>query len=342
MSLWMVRAGRHGEHESLALRKKVVTIGWERLGDMSDIESREELSRRLEEAYPDKGGKTLSSWAGQIWRFIREIRVGDLVALPLKSRPNVAFGRVAGPYEYKPHFPEGAGHTRPVTWQKEIPRSDIPQDLLYSFGSLLTVCRIHRNDAEERIRALLAGKRPGQPTPTPVPESEDATDEGDTDLEAFALDQIRRHVARRFKGHRLTALVAAVLRAQGYNVRISPEGPDGGVDILAGSGRLGLDAPRLAVQVKSGDTPVGAKTVRELQGAMKNFGADRGLFVAWGGYKQSVTKEEARLFFQIRLWNSDDLLREIQRHYDELPDDLQAELPLKRIFILVSSEDAEA
>ncbi|KHG64406.1 restriction endonuclease, partial [Thermus sp. 2.9] len=122
---------------------------------------------------------------------------------------------------------------------------------------------------------------------------------------------------------------------------ISPEGPDGGVDILAGSGELGFDRPRIAVQVKSTDSPVDIKTVRELQGAMKNYQADHGLFVSWGGFKQSVDKEKARLFFEIRLWDSDDLLREILRFYEKLPEDLQAELPLKRIWVLVSPPEGE-
>jgi len=31
---------------------------------------------------------------------------------------------------------------------------------------------------------------------------------------------------------------------------------------------------------------------------MKTFGVDHGLFVAWGGYKSSVEKEEPKHFFE--------------------------------------------
>ena len=43
--------------------------------------------------------------------------------------------------------------------------------------------------------------------------------------------------------------------AEGWVTKFSPPGADGGVDILAGRGSLGLEAPRLCVQVKSQPSP---------------------------------------------------------------------------------------
>jgi len=342
MALWLIRAGSRGERENLALEKSIAVISWPELDDLSGIKTREELLQKLKTTYPDHKPKTLQNWASQIWPFIRVIQLGDLVALPLKQRPFIAFGRITGDYQYRPELPDDARHTRPVQWLKEVSRSKLDQDLLYSLGAFMTVCRIQRNNAEERIRALLEGRKWSPVTTTPT-DGEDASDEkADTDLEEIAKDQIRRFIAARFKGHRLTELVAAVLIAQGFKVRVAPEGPDGGVDILAGGGELGFDEPRIAVQVKSGDTPVDIKAVRELQGAMKNFQASQGLFVSWGDFKSSVHKETARLFFEIRLWGPDDLLREVLRNYERLPDELQAELPLKRIWVLVPPSEDEA
>ena len=288
------------------------------------------FSRKLT---PTLKKKTLLNWRSQIWKFIKEIQIGDLVALPLKQRPFIAFGRVKGPYKYRPDFPPNARHTRPVKWETEIPRTQIDQDLLYSLGAAMTVCRIQRNNAEERILALLKGKLPSTLS------KNDEIENPIVNIEELALDQIRNYINQKFKGHRLTELVAAILTAKGYKVRVAPEGPDGGIDILAGSGELGFDPPRIAVQVKSGDNPADIKAIRELQGAMKNFKADYGLFVSWAGFKSSVEKEKARLFFEIRLWSSDDLLKEIFHLYDKLPDELQAELPLKRIWVLVPTLD---
>ena len=69
------------------------------------------------------------------------------------------------------------------------------------------------------------------------------------------------------------------------------------MSIIAGTGPMGFDRPRLAVQVKSSDSPVDVSVVRELQGVMPRFGADQGLVVSWGGYRESVVREARQLYF---------------------------------------------
>jgi Restriction endonuclease len=64
----------------------------------------------------------------------------------------------------------------------------------------------------------------------------------------------------RFHGHAPAQLVGEILQAEGFFTQVSPAGPDGGVDILAGQGSMGFDGSRLAVQVKSGDQQVDAPT----------------------------------------------------------------------------------
>lgn len=331
MALWLVRAGKHGENEDFALSRKLAVIGWDDLPDLSSLSSKEALLDLLRKTYPDAKPKALINFASQIWPFAHEIKEGDLVALPSKLRAVIYFGRVKGPYRYQPQNPEGAKHTRPVEWFTEVPRDKLDQDLLYSLGAFMTVCRIQRNNAEERIRQVLEGKPPANGNSTEI--------EPPTDLEEHALDLIRQHIARKFKGHRLAYLVEAILQAEGYITYRSPEGPDGGVDIVAGRGPLGFDPPRLAVQVKSGDAPIGTQDLNQLRGAMRKFDAQSGLFVAWGGFKGSVNKEKSQAFFEIRLWDANELIQALLATYERLPDDIQAEIPLKRIWILLPQED---
>jgi restriction system protein len=187
---------------------------------------------------------------------------------------------------------------------------------------------------------MLSGKQPGEPKPRPGGDSEEG-DEIPADIEEYARDQIIDHISRKFKGHDLANLVAGILIAQGYQIRVSPEGADGGVDIIAGKGPLGFDAPRLVVQVKSSNSPLGETVLRELQGVIRNFGAQQGLLVAWGGYKSTVLKEAARHYFEIRLWDSEELVRMLQTHYEGLPESIQADLPLKRIWTLVQPSEEQ-
>jgi restriction system protein len=78
--------------------------------------------------------------------------------------------------------------------------------------------------------------------------------------------------------------------------------------------------------------------LRGLQGVLQNFRAEQGLLVCWGGYTQPVVKEARQSFFTVRLWDSADLLGMILKCHDRFPDDLKAELPLKRVWALVVEE----
>ncbi len=336
MTLWMVRSGRYGEREELAIEKNVAIIGWDGMPNLSGIKSREQLRELLEKIYPDRKPKTLINWESQIWPFLHVMEERDIIAMPLKFRSSIVFGSINGPYTYREDFPEDSRHTREVNWINEIPRDQLDQDLLYSFGAFMTVCRIHRNDAEERITALLEGKRLSTVKKEGGKQLKEVeSEEPPLNIEEMATDEIRKFISRTFKGHELTRLVGAILEAQGYTIQISPPGADGGVDIIAGKGLLGFDHPRLAIQVKSSDSPVDVKIVRELQGVLQSFQANHGLLVSWGGFRGTVQKESATKFFEIRLWNSDDLIQMIQTYYDKIPDEIKADLPLKRIWILV-------
>ena len=197
----------------------------------------------------------------------------------------------------------------------------------------MTICQISRNEAEKRIREML--KAPGKVIkPDPV------TPENEIDLEETGRDQIARLLERRFRGHDLTRLIEALLKAQGYTTYMSPPCPDKGIDILAAPGPLGFGNPRLCVQVKSGNDQVDSPTLNQLIGAMQNVQADQGLIVSWSGFKQTVERERAVQFFKVRFWNQDDIISELLTHYDSLDEDLRAEIPLKRIWT-VASQDKE-
>ncbi|MEX2016747.1 MAG: hypothetical protein WD873_08885, partial [Candidatus Hydrogenedentales bacterium] len=57
--------------------------------------------------------------------------------------------------------------------------------------------------------------------------------------------------------------------------------------------------------------------------------------VSWGGFKNTTRQEARQSFFTVRLWDADDFLEALMRNYDRLPEVLQKELPLKRIWALV-------
>ena len=94
MSLWVVRAGKHGEQEETAIEKHVVCHGWNELPDYSSYGTKDDLRTLYVNTYPDQSEKRIIAGLSQVWRFAREIKKGDLVALPFKTSSSFAFGRI--------------------------------------------------------------------------------------------------------------------------------------------------------------------------------------------------------------------------------------------------------
>lgn len=336
-AVWLVRAGMHGEDEEIARREGLAIIGFREVPDLRMFRTYEDLLSKLLELDPEQSVPRARNLAAQLWAFRERMEVGDIIVLPLKTnRGYIALGRVSGPYEYR-RVGHEERHARPVRWEREVPRSAFQQDLLYSFGAFMTVCQITRNDAPARMLSVLdQGRDPGPQGDAllPIPER-------GFDIAQAAHDEIVAYVRQRFTGHDLTRLVGAILEAEGFKVTISPPGPDRGVDILAGRGPMGLDEPLLCVQVKATEAPVDVNVFRALQGTMSRFGATQGLLVSWGGFTEAAQREARQHAFKIALWNQSDIVEAIYRTYERLRPEIQAELPLKRVWTLVREEIEE-
>ncbi len=349
MALWLCRTGRHGEHEAKFLKDERIYLTWGGLNrDLSKLKDIKTLYGALGEVYPDftHGHRVQNS--GQIWSFVRRMSPGDWVAVPSKHK-SIHIAKITGDYSFFPTGPNPYYHSRTVRWlELDIPRTSFDQDILNSLGAFTTVCQIKRNDAEARVRAMQANnwKSVGiKPKPAPVEDEEGSSDEDEDaeaalDLEQIARDQIARLIYSKYAGHGLEDLVEAILNAQGFTTHHSDKGTDGGIDILAAPDTLGFGQPRICVQVKGQDTPLERPVLDQLVGTMQNVGADQGLLVCWGGFKPTVKRELPRMFFKVRLWDQNDLIDHFLANYDKLDEDLRAELPLKRIWAVASTDEA--
>jgi len=341
--VYLVRAGKSGQDEELALDSGLAVVGFREVPNLEGAKDYKGVFKLVEESYPGAKTRKIGNFAGQLWTFAHAMKEGDFVVLPRKLTSQIAIGRVTGPYRYR-KIGDSSIHTRSVEWVRpDIPRTAFEQDLLHSFGAFMTVCNISRNDAERRIAAVASGKSdPGPGTVIgKLPQDGEAAPEPQEetfDLGQHAHDQIVGHIQAHFAGHALSDLVDAVLRADGWVTKVSPPGADGGVDILGGRGPLGLDDPRLCVQVKSQNHPADVTIYRTLQGTMQTFKAQQGLLVCWGGFNKAVTAESRQGHFTVRLWDSGDVVEAIYRTYERLPAEIQAELPLKRVWMLVLDE----
>jgi restriction system protein len=234
-----------------------------------------------------------------------------------------------------------------VDWKRtDVPRSAIKDDLLNTLNGAMTVFGASKNNAVGRLQAVLEnGVDPGLGGPTtvppkPAPGTEDQQDADTVDpVPAVTIevirDRVRTHLIENFGQHKLTALIADILRAEGYVCDVSPAGPDFGVDILAGRGPLGLDSPTLVVEVKSEHGQIGVPVLNQLQGAVKNNQADQALLVAWGGLNKQAETLRMSQRLKVRVWTAEDVIDHLFETYDRLPDATRSAIPLERAWVLL-------
>lgn len=158
-SAWQVRAGRQGERDQESLAEGLAIVGWGGVPALGRFGDKEALKAGLRECYPQRSAAVIGNWAGQLWRFYREMSEGDLVVMPLKNIRKFAIGEVTGQYHYRPGATPECRHARPVRWLRtDIDPGEFGPDLRGSLGSLLTVCRLSRHDAARRIAEVAAGR----------------------------------------------------------------------------------------------------------------------------------------------------------------------------------------
>lgn len=342
--LWLVRLGKNGEFEADALERSLLSIGFNMTADLSAAKDRDAVLSVIKTIFPDAKPGRQSNFAAQVNQFVNTMAVGDIVVSPLKTLSTIGIGEVTGPYQRL----ENGYPARPVKWfATDIPRDAFKQDLLYSFGAIMTVCEVQRNNALNRVLAVAKSRKdPGDGASPDLPSKilptqtiDDAEPDQTINLEQIARDQIERRISSVFTGHAFTNLIAAILTAQGYETQVSPPGPDSGIDIVAGRGALGFEAPRLVVQVKSGDITVDQPTLQSLIGCVQDAHADHGLLVSWSGFKPTVRKRTNELYFRVRFWGRDEIVSALLGVYDKLPEEIRAELPLRRTWTLVPEDD---
>jgi restriction system protein len=323
-TIWTIRGGRAGEADSLFLKKNRVGLGWELLTDLRKIGSdREAFKAAVSEKWPEKTPASVANNAGQLYRFVYEVEIGDVVLYPSKVDRQIHIGRITGPYVYDPGTDPDYPHTRPVKWLRAIPRTHFTQGALYEINSAMSFFTV-KHYGDEVLAAL-----DGKATPQPAVQDETVQLVAE-DIEENTQDFILKQLSRELKGHPFAEFVAHLLETMGYRTRLSPEGPDGGIDIIAHRDELGFEPPIIKVQVKSTDGSVGDPVVSALYGKVSV--GEFGLLAALGTFTSQATTF-ARSKSNLRLIGGEDLVKLVLQHYEKLDSRYKGLIPLKRVYI---------
>ncbi len=333
-TIWGIHAGSAGEAEAL-FKKGLVAMGWDEMGDLSLLPpTHEGFKQKVAATYlQDKPGSIPVS-AGQLFRFIHKMKEGDLVVWRSKLEHVIRIGQITGPYRYSPEANADYPHQRPTTWLKSVPAAEATQGARYEIGSAMTLIQV-KTYADE-WRGLLSGTKStaqldtsGDDPTLPLVAAE---------IEELTRDFILGKLAQELKGHPFAAFVAHLLGTMGYRTRVSPEGPDGGIDIVAHRDELGFEPPIVKVQVKSGSGNIGQPEVSALLGTLAS--SEFGLVVTLGGFTAQA-RNFAKGKANLRLIDGAELVDLVLDHYERFDSRYKGLLPLKRVYVPEPIEGGE-
>lgn len=330
---WIVRAGKNATQIDDFRTNSLVAIGWHATGPIAATDSDESVTALFDRTFPSAKPMSRRVWQAQVLRFLREIQPGDAVAT---YDPNVRvylLGKVVG----QPEWREGPmPRVRKVNWTHQTLRDGLSVETRNSLGAIASFFRPSEEASDELWAKAMPLGSPAADAPPPI--APQPSPSGDTEAASTELREDIREKSEQFIEDRIAALdwqqmqelVAGILRGMGYRTTIAADGADRGVDIFASPDGLGLQEPRIFVEVKHRNGSMGADELRKFLGGRR--AGDRCLYVSTGGFTKEARYEAERANVPLTLIPLPKLRELLLQNYEGLDPATRALVPLQRLY----------
>lgn len=326
---WHINPPKKGGFSNFAITTGIVTGEFGVRQDMSDHLTYEDVVQEVDEANPGDPIRLRERNAGQLHLLMNDIQAGDLV---VHTYADPARKLAIGIFKAGKVQDTDMRPARCVEWlRKDILVKNMHPDFAHTLNTAHQVSEITRNFLPDRIESIVAdGIDPGPVRINNLLGSAVDLDE----IIPFLDSRTQAYVGSVFAGHDLAALVGCLLEVEGYQVKVAPPGPDGGCDLIAARGPLGIEGPTIAGQVKSGSIVADDPTLQQLMGVMQARRADKGLLVSWSGVTRPVARKLEDLALQIAYWDGSEICRRLIRDYEKMPLWVRDRVKLRMVAVL--------
>ena len=158
-AVWLVRA-RGGENAPYAITNKCAVCSFREFPDLSECADLLAIKERLRPGWSNLSNRQFGSRAGQCRQFALEIKIDDLIFIPIPLSKEAAIGKVIGAYRYRPDAPEMCRHQRPVEWKIiDFPYNRFPDEIRGLLTSGRTVAKSSVKNAHKLLLAAVAEYR---------------------------------------------------------------------------------------------------------------------------------------------------------------------------------------
>jgi predicted Mrr-cat superfamily restriction endonuclease len=273
------------DHVPEALRTNQIMIGWAKAKGLLDESLKWEQFREIVKFkyHPgDQNYRRAGADGGHLWRFIRDMKVGDFVVVPYWD--TFYIGEVKGTATYDPaKVSDDSAYRRTIRWlnnKESLPRS-VAQAALISRMKIQGTSAT-ATDLLDSIKLCLSA----------VGSGEKPTFERDLKARLVSATLAELHTGR-IDSYGFEHLVAAVMRGLGAkDVRVVPRNKDKGADVLATFLVAGVIQQVVAIQAKHWQPkpPVGRDVVDQLIQGIEAEGANLGMIMTSGSISDEATK----------------------------------------------------
>ena len=334
-TLWVIHIGNNDKIALRARDEGFVCIGWTKMGDLTKLSTREEFKQAMTTTWPNWKSKKVSSSYGQVYRFVREMKIGDPLVFPIRVTSEIALGRVTGNYEFSKNKELIEGdyrYVRDVEWLKIVPRTVFTKAALHSFGAFSTVST--SDDHLEEFLNVLSESSPPSTAQVEIDVEGDGDEEDEEgfDLYGTAVQETEDYLLKAWQGstQQFEHVVAAVMEALGYTATVTQASGDHGVDVIAHPDPLGLKPPFIRIQAKSGMGKMGEPEINQLLGSLQQ--GDKGIYVSLGGFTKQA-RDKARNCSNLTLIDAKKFVALFLDHYEKLSPAYRAKFPLNRVYV---------
>ena len=297
-----------------ALKSGHLIIGWAEAEGLLDSNEWEGFREIIHGKYYSGAAnkRRAGSAAGNMWKFIHDMKEDDLVVVPHGSEFYV--GKVAGPAFWdKSKVDEDTAYRRPVEWQNgknAIPRDVAKSALMLCMRTWRTTANANVSEIEDCLKRAKSGETPSFGT-----ELRDR-------LKAVTLDEIRNGFMENFGFERLIKSLLSSLGAE-PEPKIVARSKDRGIDIYATFMVAGVFPCVVGVQAKHFQPergPVKVDVVHQLIRGIEEGGepVNLGMVVTSGTFSDEAETEAERYEenkgIPIRLVNGEELAQLIVEH----------------------------
>jgi restriction system protein len=326
--IWAVRAGSAGEADSTFLSFNQIAVGFGDVdGDMSKLPASRGAFKEAFGRSQTVRQNAVPIQAGQLYRFVHELHIGDRVIYPRRADRTLHWGEIVGPYVYDSDAETLFPHRRAVKWRGKLSRDAFTPGALYELGSTLTLFEV-KSFADELIRKFEPANVATADTLSGLDDESEL--EVARDICEATRDFIARKIRTELKGVPFEPFVADLFRAMGYRAHATRAVRDDGIDVIAHRDELGIEPPILKVQVKVNDANIGADCVKAFYAMVHE--RDVGIFMTTSGYS-SLAIAFARTKANLKLVDGAGLVDLIQKYYDSLDIKYRRQIPLRHILV---------